>query len=66
MTETIVSTEHLLAAWRDAERAIVELKADDPGRGEAEARLAERRAAYQAKIEAIEDAFPRRTLISAR
>jgi hypothetical protein len=64
--ETIVSMEHLLAAWRDAERALDELEPDDPRQGEAEARVAEGRAAYRARIEAIGDTLPRGILISAR
>jgi hypothetical protein len=59
------SIEHLLAAWRDAQRALDELEADDPLRGEAEARVAEGRAAYQERIEAIDVARMRETLISA-
>jgi hypothetical protein len=65
MTETIVSMDHLLAAWRDAERALDELDPDDPRHSEAEARVAEGRAAYKARFNAIDEARPRGTLISA-
>ena len=65
MAETIISIEHLLAAWRNAERALDELEVDDPRRTEAEARVADERAAYQARIEATDAAGLRETLISA-
>lgn len=66
MTEAIVSMEHLLAAWRDAERALAALEPTDPGRAEAEARLAEARADYQARVESIDDAVSRGNLVAAR
>ena len=65
MAETIASIEHILAAWRDAQRALDELEWDDPRRTEAEARVADERAADQARIEATDAARLQETLISA-
>jgi hypothetical protein len=66
VTETIVSMEHLLAAWRDAERALALLEPTDPRRADAEARVVEGRAAYQARVESIEDHVSRGNLVPAR
>ena len=66
VTETIVSIEHLLAAWRDAERVLAALEPTDPRRADAEARLADGRAAYQARVESIDVVVSRGSLIPAR
>lgn len=66
VAERTVSIELLLAAWRDAQRALDELAPDDPHRGAAEARVAAERAAFQARVETIDDASLRGIPIGAR
>lgn len=54
MTEIIATTEQLLAAWREAERDLEALDPFTPGRADVEARVAEARAAYQARVAGVE------------
>ena len=54
VTEIIATTEQLLAAWREAERDLEALDRFTPGRADLEVRVAEARAAYQARVADIE------------
>jgi hypothetical protein len=54
VTEIIATTEQLLAAWREAERDLDALDPFTPGRADVEARVAEARAAYQARVAGVE------------
>lgn len=56
MIESLPTTEDLLAAWRDAQRALEQQRMDSPGRAKAEDRVHDARAAYQARIVELEDA----------
>jgi hypothetical protein len=53
VTETIATTEQLLAAWREAERTLDSMDPFTPGRADVEARVAEARAAYRARVSSI-------------
>jgi hypothetical protein len=53
--ETLPSTEQLLAAWRDAQRALEYIRLDGPGRTQAEDRVHDARIAYQDRIVELED-----------
>ena len=55
MTETVATTEQLLAAWREAQRILDALDPFTPGRSDVEARVDHARAAYRAHIAAVEN-----------
>ncbi len=55
MIEILPATEQLLAAWRDAQRALEELRLDGPGRTQAEDRVHDARVAYHARIVELEE-----------
>lgn len=55
MTETVATTEQLLAAWREAQRILDALDPFTPGRSDVEARVHQARAAYRAHIAAVEN-----------
>jgi hypothetical protein len=54
MTSAGKTTEELLAAWREAIHVLDELESDTRGRAEADARLEEARAAYQARLSGVD------------
>jgi hypothetical protein len=55
VTETVATTEHLLAAWREAQRILDALDPYTPGRADVEARVSRARAAYRAHVAAVEN-----------
>ena len=55
MIETIPTTDELLAAWRDAQRHVEQLRLDSPGRAAAEDRLHDARIAYHDRIAQVAD-----------
>jgi len=56
--EILPTTEELLAAWREAQRALEGYRLDSPGRTQAEDRVHDARAAYQARILELEESEP--------
>lgn len=54
MTETVATTEKLLAAWREAQRILDALDPFTPGRSDVEARVEHARAAYRAHVAGVE------------
>jgi hypothetical protein len=55
VTETVATTEQLLAAWREAQRILDALDPYTPGRADVEARVDRARAAYRAHVAAVEN-----------
>lgn len=55
MIEILPPTEQLLAAWRDAQRALEELRLDNPARTQAEDRVHDARIAYHAHVVELEE-----------
>ena len=54
MIETTDATDELLAAWREAQRVVDQLRLDAPGRAEAEDRLHDARNALYDRLQALE------------
>lgn len=54
MIETTESTDGLLAAWREAQRIVDELRLDAPGRAAAEDRLHDARNALYDRLQEVE------------
>jgi hypothetical protein len=65
VTETIATTEQLLAEWREAQRALEALDPYTPGRADVEARVEHAKAAYRARVASI-DVEPNSTLADWR
>jgi hypothetical protein len=52
--ETSEATDELLAAWREAQRVVDELRLDAPGRAKAEDRLHDARNALYDRLQELE------------
>jgi hypothetical protein len=54
VTETVATTEQLLASWREAQRILDALDPFTPGRSDVEARVNHARAAYRTHVAAVD------------
>ena len=55
MIEILPTTEDLLAAWREAQQALEEVRLDSPDRVRTEDLVHDARAAYQARVRELEE-----------
>ena len=55
MIEILPTAEELLAAWREAQRALEGVRLDSPNRVRAEDRVHDAGAAYQARVQELQE-----------